>query len=205
MQEHWHALLRDRQRRHLRRSGEAVTPTGRSRPLLAAIAGAAPSRLPRRIGGGVKGSVQTGNMGNRFDVTAGGGRWFPLPLQGKGLGVRSPMRARIKVPITRRQRVAVEKIQFAKGLRRNMTFEERLLWTRLRRSALQGISQTASNLWIYRRLLLRQLPTWRSSWMGQSTTGRSRRIVPAIRRRLKWASERCGLGMRSWRRISRVW
>jgi very-short-patch-repair endonuclease len=49
------------------------------------------------------------------------------------------MRAKIKVPITRSQPVAAEKIQFAKLLRRNMTPEERLLWNRLRRSAVDGI------------------------------------------------------------------
>ena len=49
------------------------------------------------------------------------------------------MPARIKIPITRRQPVAAEKVIFAKTLRRNMTPEERLLWSRLRRSAVQGI------------------------------------------------------------------
>ena len=49
------------------------------------------------------------------------------------------MPARIKIPLTRRQPVAAEKVTFAKTLRRNMTPEERLLWSRLRRSALDGI------------------------------------------------------------------
>src|SRR5579871_3495596 len=40
-------------RRHPYHAEEAVTPTGTARHLRAAIAGAAPSRLPRRIGGGV--------------------------------------------------------------------------------------------------------------------------------------------------------
>ncbi len=49
------------------------------------------------------------------------------------------MPARSKIPITRRQPVAAEKVTFAKSLRRNMTPEERLLWNRLRRSAVDGI------------------------------------------------------------------
>ncbi len=49
------------------------------------------------------------------------------------------MPARIKIPITRRQPVAAEKVAFAKTLRRNMTPEERLLWSRLRRSVVEGI------------------------------------------------------------------
>ncbi len=49
------------------------------------------------------------------------------------------MPGRIKVPVTRGRPVAPEKVRFAKALRRNMTPEERLLWNRLRRSALDGI------------------------------------------------------------------
>jgi very-short-patch-repair endonuclease len=49
------------------------------------------------------------------------------------------MPPRSKIPITRRQPVATEKVTFAKTLRRNMTAEERLLWSRLRRSAVGGI------------------------------------------------------------------
>jgi hypothetical protein len=41
-------------RKHPHHAEQAVTPTSTSRRLRAAIAGAAPSRLPRRIGGGVK-------------------------------------------------------------------------------------------------------------------------------------------------------
>jgi very-short-patch-repair endonuclease len=49
------------------------------------------------------------------------------------------MRARIKIPVTRGQVVAPEKVRFAKALRRHMTSEERLLWNKLRRSAVEGI------------------------------------------------------------------
>ena len=42
-------------------------------------------------------------------------------------------------PVTRNQRVDTEKVRFAKILRHNMTPEERILWNRLRRSALAGL------------------------------------------------------------------
>ena len=49
------------------------------------------------------------------------------------------MPRRIKIPITRSQPVAAEKVRFSKELRRNLTPEERVLWSRLRRSALHGL------------------------------------------------------------------
>jgi very-short-patch-repair endonuclease len=45
---------------------------------------------------------------------------------------------RPEFPITRGQRVSLEKVRVAKNLRRNMTCSESLLWKRLRRGQLGG-------------------------------------------------------------------
>lgn len=49
------------------------------------------------------------------------------------------MAGKAKFSVTRNQRTEPEKIRMAKELRRNMTPSERLLWNRLRRSALHGL------------------------------------------------------------------
>ena len=49
------------------------------------------------------------------------------------------MPKRNQFPITRNQRIAPHKFLLARHLRRNMTPEENLLWSRLRGSALEGL------------------------------------------------------------------
>ncbi len=49
------------------------------------------------------------------------------------------MYRRHDIPITRNQRVSPEKVRLAKEMRRNMTPSERLLWSELRGSALNGL------------------------------------------------------------------